>query len=262
MHASTGTGDSHVPPPGPATRRQLLLVQCCVLVAVALIWYRARLPDWLHLPQREYTFDIATTPGRGFERFRIQSQRGEPLLVVGDSVVGHFPVPNDRIQCTGMSAPEILRYLPDDLRDRRYDTIILWPGSAHFAGGLSAESYVDAVAGMHALALRHADHVYILTPMPVRLRPDAPVHRADTIRQATRILQARLPEAAIYDMLPFHTEALSDRHFPPWTRDGAHLTPAGFAALLPRLEAWGVAWPPPKRGGFFAFLRESTGAQP
>lgn len=180
---------------GPAlTRAEHLRVLLWLLPAVALLLNRGTLPFWARAetafwaPGARGVETLAAMPA--FARHRNPALlvntgvrepeaglfatargatirlEGHPVLYVGDSVFSHWPY-GDLI-ARPASAPRIQSlYLLETLKGRRYERIVLWPGSGALVngGGGTWEQVAEHVELAYVARL-YADEVTLVFPAP------------------------------------------------------------------------------------------------
>lgn len=254
---------------GALDGRRLLVVNACVLLAVALLWNRDALPAWMRVEfagQDAMVARYSTLQVRAPYRLDQVSLTGRPTLIVGDSMLWNWPWPADRLIFFSKSAPELAAELRDRIADRQYEQVVLWPGTAHFRTGFSIESYVTAVADMVDLAHEHADQVFVIGPMPydvqwqetqrkelASLRPDQQSGQKlarfswlddggsrDVAARAVAALADRLPGVPVVNAGAFR-RGMQDRGILlSHSADGVHLNDAGYALFARELEQAGV----------------------
>lgn len=233
-------------PRGRTGLLRFLIVDCIVLLAVAGMWNRRLLPWWGRIENYQTPADSLALQRLAEKLIPKISLRGRPVLLVGDSQVMGCPWAVDVIALPGHSAPMLRDRLPALIAGHRYEQILLWPGTAHFAGGLDVASYVSAVQEMVATAEAHADAVYIISPMPYGLTEVLPLKEAfgfehETISEvgaAVAQLRHTMPHVPVYDAREFRAAVRRQRA--EFFLDELHLTRAGFAALAARLAPLGV----------------------
>lgn len=252
----------------PLTRQQLLFLNAILLLGLALLMNRDRLPpqmlpeynDWLGRPGASALQSLVAKHGSLpesmvplYEWFeRLPPPQGRlPLLVVGDSEIMRWPWEADIICVPGGTSSRVLREFQHRVAGRHYEQIILRIGTHHLAKEATVETLVDDVCASVEVAVAHANTVVVIGPMP---RSDGEdqwwYHRVqhndtwDRVDATMAALEGRLGDVPLIDTRQWRTEFSGNRYLDTYTIDRVHLTDAGFAALAPLLERWGIRLTP------------------
>lgn len=252
----------------PATGRELLWINLWILLAIAFLLNRHRLPVWL-LPEYRHMAELVQMHDASVQALRdlMRPDRirlGHSLtLIAGDSSVCACDWPTDVICFNGATPAQLTERVREQLgalpprkyglwRSRSYKEILLWTGTAFLAKEGEIEEYVTSLQNLVTLAAVHAERVVIIGPMPFDLTlPKNP--RAEYFRQMPDItwntyqiteecvasVSDTLPNVPLLDLTPFQANIVQAGRLDELYVDGIHLNEAGCALLQEELRRRG-----------------------
>lgn len=206
------------------TRREYLRAVAILGVMLVIALNRRYVPYWL----RPEFYQMEKAHREAYAQLadkRIEVE-GRPHLVVGDSMVVGCPWPDaDVLSLPGGSPEQVAKLFARHLGEFRYETIVIWVGTA------GANEIIAALPGMVAEAEDYTDRVVVLGPMPHDSAPTwfpkealwLPLPQPSAARVLRRLAR-RLPSAQVLSPEPLLADATN-------SLDGLHLTSQGFAAL-------------------------------
>lgn len=247
----------------PLTPRQLVRVYVAIGLAVAFLCNRWALPQWL-LPEYRNTPTTLSQEARaiiqsgGLKHGGRVEFSGRSVLCFGDSMTRAADAGvTDVVSLHGADAAQLREQFSLLVGDRRYDTILLWPGTSHLRRMGSVDSYVEHTLALIADAQAHSNQVIILGPMPYGHVTDVPLltyayerlpRRIDwaAYRLRKSLRGSQYANVFFYDARAVRRAAILDDEYGQYFADSVHLREAGFARVLEQIDA--------RLGGRLGFL--------
>lgn len=237
------------------TRLQWMLTYTVMLAAYATALNRETIvPRWARPEMYEfaaagfYRLQQMEAGGRRAYDLIHEGIRGEPVLLLSDSqgIACNWRGADKLFESSGSPADLVPLFQEHVVETgTRYDTIVIWIGTAHFAADRGLESYLSGMDRLIEVVRGMASAIILVGPMPYTDLPrrDAATTAAYThilVRDAVRGLQERHPDIPLYDMEAYREHVLSQRLRGCYQEDRVHITGRGYRVLADELASLGL----------------------
>jgi len=219
-----------------------IAISCVVAVAALAMLYR---DTWLPLWARPEAYRFVTGRFQRIDRNETYLS-GYPNLLFSDSQGLSCPWQVDVLFFPSLDPTEILSAFKFHVGDWRYEQIVIWWGTGHFAMHRTVAQYLQVMTPVIAAAKEHSEHIYVIGPMPVHYFEDRNGPTTHTIvEEAVAALRQECPDLPIYDAAQFWGNIDSNGGAGKMLlRDHVHVSPAGFEVIGRSLTTFGFQVPP------------------